>query len=181
MEENVDKANAVKPLDEVEQQLQEMFNGVEEKVEVEKQPEDAEKPKKETPIKNQNNNKKISKKKIKRKKENQISKPTPVEVTTIPSLTKFKGPYIQVRQNLVTVVNFPKNDDEVEKLQSKQKYMSHKNEKRKIRGMHASTLSIKYDDQTTDHTWVCIFCKKGPHKDRLGDFILSEYWNLKAI
>lgn len=155
-----------KAVDDVEQQLQEMFNGVESQNEAVT---DAnEKPKKDKTAKG--NKKGIKMKKKLKKKENTVVKAAAIET---PPVNKFKGPYIQLRQNLMTVVNFPINDDEVEKLQSKQKgfnkFLSNKHEKNHMRGMHASTLSIKYDDQTTDHTWICIFCKKGPHKDRMGD------------
>ncbi|XP_023723308.1 mucin-12 isoform X4 [Cryptotermes secundus] len=30
-------------------------------------------------------------------------------------------------------------------------------------GMFSSTLSARYDAHTTDLTWICVFCKKGPH------------------
>jgi hypothetical protein len=30
-------------------------------------------------------------------------------------------------------------------------------------GMFSSTLSARYDAHTTDRTWVCVFCKNGPH------------------
>lgn len=39
----------------------------------------------------------------------------------------------------------------------------------KIRGLHLSTLSNKYDAETTDTTWMCVFCKQGPHRYGLGD------------
>lgn len=39
----------------------------------------------------------------------------------------------------------------------------------KIRGLHLSTLSTKYDADTTDTTWMCVFCKRGPHRHGLGD------------
>jgi hypothetical protein len=30
-------------------------------------------------------------------------------------------------------------------------------------GMFSSTLSARYDAHTTDRTWICVFCKNGPH------------------
>lgn len=144
-----------------------MFNEVEDKIEPDpgKSSDPIDKTKKDK-LKPSSNSKKVIRKK-KKKKDNSTAK----VAENTPSASKFKGPYVQIRQNLMSVVNFPINDDEVEKLQSKQRGFNkfHKNEKRRMRGMHASTLSIKYDDQTTDHTWICIFCKKGPHKDRMGD------------
>lgn len=152
-----------------------MFNGVEDKPEPDpaKLNDVSEKSKKDKtkPVTNNTKGKRMRKKM--KKKDLTVPKAIPTAVDPIPVMSKFKGPYVQLRQHLMSVVNFPINDDEVEKLQSKQKgfnkFLSHKNEKRHMRGMHASTLSIKYDDQTTDHTWICIFCKKGPHKDRMGD------------
>lgn len=37
--------------------------------------------------------------------------------------------------------------------------------------MHASTLSLKYDATNTDETWLCAFCHRGPHKQRMGDLM----------
>lgn len=126
--------------------------------------ETASKDKTKTPnsIKRRNRKKKL--------KKDPVSKPVPEKEISVSLPPKFKGPHVQIRQNRVSVVNFPTNDDETDKQLSKQKpFKTHKHEKRHMRGMHASTLSVKYDDMTTDHTWVCIFCKKGPHKDRMGD------------
>lgn len=30
-------------------------------------------------------------------------------------------------------------------------------------GLYSSTLSSRYDAQTADTTWICVFCKRGPH------------------
>ncbi|XP_067006189.2 uncharacterized protein CG5098 isoform X2 [Anabrus simplex] len=30
-------------------------------------------------------------------------------------------------------------------------------------GLFSSTLSARYDAHTTDPTWICVFCKRGPH------------------
>ena len=48
---------------------------------------------------------------------------------------------------------------------------NHNADRHKIRGrgLHVSTLSNKYDADTKDVTWVCVFCKLGPHKHELGD------------
>lgn len=153
-----------------------MFNGVEDKTDPEpsKSNDATDKPKKDKSKQVLNTKKGMKMKKKMKKKDISVPKSSTTVVTdNIPVINKFKGPYVQIRQNLMSVVNFPINDDEVEKLQSKQrgfnKLLSLKKEKRHMRGMHASTLSIKYDDQTTDHTWICVFCKKGPHKDRMGD------------
>lgn len=36
-------------------------------------------------------------------------------------------------------------------------------------GLFSSTLSSRYDAHTTDSTWVCVFCKQGPHSVIPGD------------
>lgn len=30
-------------------------------------------------------------------------------------------------------------------------------------GLYNSTLSSRYDSHTPDATWICVFCKRGPH------------------
>ncbi|ETN65317.1 hypothetical protein AND_002919 [Anopheles darlingi] len=89
-------------------------------------------------------------------------------------LSKHKGPYVQVKANgSHSVVNASTNDDDGEKPQTKlaKKLATSLNasERSKIRGLHVSTLSTKYDADTTDISWMCVFCKMGPHKFRLGD------------
>ncbi|XP_055533689.1 uncharacterized protein CG5098 [Wyeomyia smithii] len=86
---------------------------------------------------------------------------------------KYKGPFIHVKSDgSHTVINTPTNEDDMERAQNKtKKFTSSMNnsEKSKIRGLHVSTLSTKYDADTTDTSWMCVFCKVGPHKTRLGD------------
>lgn len=36
-------------------------------------------------------------------------------------------------------------------------------------GLFSSTLSSRYDAHTTDSSWVCVFCKQGPHSVISGD------------
>ncbi|XP_055611463.1 uncharacterized protein CG5098 [Uranotaenia lowii] len=113
---------------------------------------------------------------------------------------KYRGPFIQVKSDgCHSVINAPINEDDSEKAQNKtKKYNSSMNnsERSKIRGLHVSTLSTKYDADTTDTSWMCVFCKMGPHKMRMGDlfgpYIISvksrefeqsqtdeEYFNVK--
>ncbi|XP_035791070.1 uncharacterized protein CG5098-like isoform X2 [Anopheles albimanus] len=94
--------------------------------------------------------------------------------TVLDALSKHKGPYVQVKANgSHSVVNASTNDDDGEKPQTKlaKKLATSLNasERSKIRGLHVSTLSTKYDADTTDISWMCVFCKMGPHKFRLGD------------
>uniref|UniRef100_A0A182K820 PHD-type domain-containing protein n=1 Tax=Anopheles christyi TaxID=43041 RepID=A0A182K820_9DIPT len=89
------------------------------------------------------------------------------------SAGKYKGPYVQVKSDgSHTVINTPINEEDGEKTQNKTKKFGNSlnsSERSKIRGLHVSTLSTKYDADTTDTSWMCVFCKTGPHKFRLGD------------
>ncbi|KXJ74737.1 hypothetical protein RP20_CCG013050 [Aedes albopictus] len=86
---------------------------------------------------------------------------------------KSKGPYVQIKSDgSHVVINTPINEDDSDKPQNKTKKFTNSmnnSEKSKIRGLHVSTLSTKYDADTTDTSWMCVFCKTGPHKQRLGD------------
>ncbi|XP_050089967.1 uncharacterized protein CG5098 [Anopheles aquasalis] len=98
----------------------------------------------------------------------------PPGAIALDALSKHKGPYVQVKANgSHSVVNASTNDEDGEKPQTKlaKKLATSLNasERSKIRGLHVSTLSTKYDADTTDISWMCVFCKMGPHKFRLGD------------
>jgi len=86
---------------------------------------------------------------------------------------KYRGPFLQVKKcGNMSVINAPIADDDAEKSMNKSKKIIHRetmNDRNKIRGLHVSTLSMKYDADTTDRTWLCVFCKLGPHKSGLGD------------
>jgi hypothetical protein len=86
---------------------------------------------------------------------------------------KYRGPFLQVKKcGNMSVINAPIADDDAEKSMNKSKKIIHRetmNDRNKIRGLHVSTLSMKYDADTTDQTWLCVFCKLGPHKSGLGD------------
>ncbi|KAJ8966664.1 hypothetical protein NQ314_003392 [Rhamnusium bicolor] len=91
------------------------------------------------------------------------------------SSSKSRGPFIQIRGTRdsplsVSVVNTPVNDEDGEKKTNKAKKFHDDTEYRhKVRskGLHCSTLSNKYDAQTKDATWICAFCKRGPHASEL--------------
>lgn len=83
-----------------------------------------------------------------------------------------RGPFVHVRPDgEITVVNCPNGEDDTEKAQGKLKKLipGQTSERNHIRGLHVSTLSIKYDADTRDVSWICVFCKMGPHKNGLGD------------
>lgn len=89
------------------------------------------------------------------------------------SSSRSKGPFIQIKGPRdspisVSIVNTPCNEDDPDKpsKQLKNKKFHDDSEYRhKVRskGLHCSTLSNKYDAQTRDATWICVFCKRGPH------------------
>ncbi|CAG9824719.1 unnamed protein product [Phaedon cochleariae] len=91
------------------------------------------------------------------------------------SSTKSKGPFVHIRGPRdsplsVSVVNTPVNEDDGErKLPRTKKYHDDSEYRHKVRskGLHCSTLSNKYDAQTKDATWICSFCKRGPHASEL--------------
>uniref|UniRef100_A0A182QWC5 PHD-type domain-containing protein n=1 Tax=Anopheles farauti TaxID=69004 RepID=A0A182QWC5_9DIPT len=94
-------------------------------------------------------------------------------VSSILDTGKYRGPFVQVKTDgSHTVINAPMNEEDSEKAQNKTKKFGNSlnsSERSKIRGLHVSTLSTKYDADTTDMSWMCVFCKTGPHKFRLGD------------
>lgn len=108
------------------------------------------------------------------------NKKTKIKEEIVDPVTKFRGPFIQVKSDgSSNIVNAPITE-EIAEIKSKVKKTftnQSQNDRSKIRGLHVSTLSMKYDSCTTDKTWICVFCKLGPHKFDLGDlfgpYILS--------
>lgn len=95
-------------------------------------------------------------------------------------LNRFRGPYVQVEADgSETVINAPITEEVAEKQGKLKKSLPGliANDRNRIRGLYVSTLSHKYDAATTDKSWMCVFCKLGPHKYGLGDlfgpYILS--------
>lgn len=108
------------------------------------------------------------------------NKKTKIKEETLDTVSKFRGPFIHVKNDgSSNVVNAPITEEIAEnKLKVKKTLINqNQNDRNKIRGLHISTLSMKYDASTTDKTWMCVFCKMGPHKFGLGDlfgpYILS--------
>lgn len=83
------------------------------------------------------------------------------------------APFVLIQKDgSFAIVNQTANgDDDTEKSVNKTKKSSgvDKNKTKAMRGLHVSTLSNKYDADKRDATWVCVFCKLGPHKHKLGD------------
>ncbi|CAO1401569.1 unnamed protein product [Diamesa serratosioi] len=93
-----------------------------------------------------------------------------------PSKSRVKpdiAPFLQIKKDgRFSIINQTINGDEdSEKALNKPKKMPNPNhDKNKvIRGLHVSTLSHKYDADKRDTSWVCVFCKNGPHKFEMGD------------
>lgn len=86
---------------------------------------------------------------------------------------KSKGPFLHIKGPRsspisVSIVNTPaKDEDDSEKKIKTKKFHDDSEYRHKVRskGLHCSTLSNKYDAQTKDATWICVFCKKGPHNN----------------
>lgn len=93
------------------------------------------------------------------------------EPTTGENVIKFRGPFIRVHTDgSESVVNAPIADEIADKTNKNRKpNVANINDRSKVRGLHVSTLSNRYDAMTTDTTWMCVFCKLGPHKHGLGD------------
>ncbi len=108
------------------------------------------------------------------------TKKTKIKEETLDTTSKFRGPFIHVTTDgSSNVINAPITEEIAEnKSKVKKTFTNHnQNDRSKIRGLHVSTLSMKYDAATTDKSWMCVFCKVGPHKFGLGDlfgpYILS--------
>lgn len=127
---------------------------------------------------------KNKKKPSKNGKGSKFKKPFPEDEFTVPKKVtkevvveepKYRGPYVQVKQlGGLVVINAPQQqlEDDPDKQNSikvKKFHVGGHAERSKIRGLHVSTLSTKYDAETTDASWMCVFCKLGPHKMGLGD------------
>lgn len=83
---------------------------------------------------------------------------------------KNRSPFILVNSNGgVTVVNTLTQDDFNEKYTRTRKLNNYVYERKTVKGCHSSTLSNRYDADTADSSWICVFCKNGPHKKGLGD------------
>ncbi|XP_060522444.1 uncharacterized protein CG5098 [Cylas formicarius] len=100
------------------------------------------------------------------------------------SSSRSRGPFVQIKGPRdspisVSVVNTPLGGDEDgdRKPLKAKKFHDDSEYRHKVRskGLHCSTLSNKYDAQTKDATWICAFCKRGPHASELtGPSLIGE-------
>lgn len=87
-------------------------------------------------------------------------------------VTTFRGPYVHVSNDGTTnVINTPLHEESSDKQKNSNRNFEilAASERNKLRGLHVSTLSNKYDADNRDTSWMCVFCKLGPHKYGLGD------------
>ncbi|XP_063533896.1 uncharacterized protein CG5098-like [Cydia strobilella] len=82
---------------------------------------------------------------------------------------RSRGPYVQIRGPRdsplsVSVINAATGEDE-EPARRKDDFRNGL----RTRGLHCSTLGLRYDATTPDATWLCVFCERGPHAAGLGD------------
>ncbi|XP_063361821.1 uncharacterized protein CG5098-like [Cydia amplana] len=82
---------------------------------------------------------------------------------------RSRGPYVQIRGPRdsplsVSVINAATGEDE-EPARRKDEFRNGL----RTRGLHCSTLGLRYDATTPDATWLCVFCERGPHAAGLGD------------
>ncbi|GBP39867.1 Uncharacterized protein CG5098 [Eumeta japonica] len=92
--------------------------------------------------------------------------------------SRSRGPYIQIRGprdsplsvNVVNATGSAGADDDSEGAHRSrvhpQRAKTADGELRnglRTRGLHCSTLSLRYDATTPDASWVCAFCERGPH------------------
>ncbi|XP_034948940.1 uncharacterized protein CG5098 [Chelonus insularis] len=105
------------------------------------------------------------------------------------SSIRSRGPVVHVEGPRdsplsVQVVNAPREEEEEKNKEKRKsvgngnvarsKRLSHQNDldyrgKVSKAGLFSSTLSSRYDAHTTDSTWICVFCKQGPHSVIPGD------------
>lgn len=130
--------------------------------------------------KNSNASKNSKTTKSNRNAEKVDSKKSKEEFAAAETVAKFRGPYIQIQEDgSECIVNAPITEEVIEKQNKNRKIVGPgtSGARSKVSGLHVSTLSNKYDATTTDASWMCVFCKLGPHKYGLGDlfgpFILS--------
>lgn len=97
------------------------------------------------------------------------STPAPIREGGAAVDLRFKSPFILIKPDgSISIKNTHSAEDVNEKL-TKKKQTKASHERKNLRGMHSSTLSNRYDADTTDSSWICVFCKRGPHKLGLGD------------
>ncbi|XP_053607390.1 uncharacterized protein CG5098-like isoform X2 [Plodia interpunctella] len=168
---------------EVEKQLENMFAGLEESNNESEKQTKARKRRKSAPTKGERKERKARRssrasegddtprKKMARKrsdvsrgKKKDVSVRDAYDSGSNASSSRSRGPYIQIRGPRdsplsVSVMNACAEED----ADRRQEYRV------RTRGLHVSTLGLRYDAAAADRSWLCAFCGRGPHSDALGD------------
>ncbi|XP_041978241.1 uncharacterized protein CG5098-like isoform X2 [Aricia agestis] len=175
---------------EVEKQLESMFAGIDEpgekppaaEVEEKKQTAKARKRRKSAPTKGEkkaskrtsrastgDERRKVARKKgaEKKKKDGSVKDAYAYDSGSNASSSRSRGPYIQIvgpRDSPVSVavVNAAAGANDEARGDEWRNGL-------RARGLHASTLGLRYDASTPDASWLCAFCERGPHYSGLGD------------
>ncbi|XP_014615925.1 PREDICTED: uncharacterized protein LOC106793471 isoform X1 [Polistes canadensis] len=128
-------------------------------------------------------------KKVKKNTKNEGYREMAYDSGSNASSIKSRGPVVHVEGPRdsplsIQVVNAPREEEEEKNKEKRKtigngnagrsKRLSHQNDldyrgKVSRAGLFSSTLSSRYDAHTTDSTWVCVFCKQGPHSVIPGD------------
>lgn len=84
--------------------------------------------------------------------------------------TKYRSPFVVIKTGgLISIINTATSEDCSDKNHKLKKTLCYAFDRKNVKGIYSSTLSNKYDADTADSTWICIFCKRGPHRKGLGD------------
>ncbi|ALC42149.1 CG5098 [Drosophila busckii] len=113
-----------------------------------------------------------------KKATNNLRKPPSTDEDSTPAPTgnggaaaelRFKSPFVLIKPDGSLSIKNTHNAEDLNEKHTKKKHTKTPHERKNLRGMHSSTLSNRYDADTTDSSWICVFCKRGPHKLGLGD------------
>ncbi|XP_045535693.1 nascent polypeptide-associated complex subunit alpha, muscle-specific form isoform X2 [Papilio machaon] len=166
---------------EVENQLEKMFAGLEEEPHAaapqannKPQTAKAKKRRKSAPTKGMkvakrvsrasvDDRRKVPRRKTDTKKSKEVSVKDAYDSCSNASSSRSRGPYIQIVGPCASPVSVA-----VVNASSSEEAGEWRNGLR-ARGLHASTLGLRYDATTPDASWLCAFCERGPHARALGD------------
>ncbi|XP_072932259.1 uncharacterized protein [Epargyreus clarus] len=83
------------------------------------------------------------------------------------SSSKSRGPYVQIVGPRASPVSVCVVNAGAEEERRGEEWRGRNG--LRARGLHASTLGLRYDATTPDVTWLCAFCDAGPHHQGRGD------------
>lgn len=121
-------------------------------------------------MKKQNSAKKLSKK----SKTNDASEFSS-DVGTVVARPKVPSIHLKDQRNNplnISITNSFREEEEEkgkEKKKGNSNIFNYRSKNVQAADLYNSTLSLRYDAQTADLTWMCVFCKKGPHYLAFGE------------